>query len=216
MTEPPAKPSDLDLADDTPASGEPAGPTEWEHGFVDTYSIFTTFTMSRRMKSSTGRSMRSTTSFTRITRARSLGAAALGCFMALSAHAHVTVWPRESPTGEWEKYTVRVPTEGKIATSSVELQIPDDVYVVSMGVADGHRYELKKSGKRVVAIVWTRQIEPGEFAEFVFMARNPADAGLLVWKALQRYVDGSKTEWTGPVGDRTPAPVTKLVTAPDP
>jgi uncharacterized protein YcnI len=146
---------------------------------------------------------------------RSLAAAALACLIPLCANAHVTVWPRESPTGEWEKYIVRVPTEGKVATSSVELQIPDDVYVVSMGVPDGYRYELRKSGKRVIAIVWTRQIEPGEFAEFTFMARNPADAGSLVWKAVQRYVDGSKTEWTGPPGDKTPAPVTTLITSPD-
>jgi uncharacterized protein YcnI len=136
------------------------------------------------------------------------------CFVALGANAHVTVWPRESVTGEWEKYTVRVPTEGRVATSSVELQIPEDVEVVSVGAPDGFRYELKKTGKRIVAIVWTRQIEPNEFAEFVFMARNPAEPATLRWKAIQRYVDGSKTEWIGPMGDRTPAPVTKLVTSP--
>jgi hypothetical protein len=37
MTEPPAKASDLDLSDDTAAPDEPAGLTEWEHGFIDAY-----------------------------------------------------------------------------------------------------------------------------------------------------------------------------------
>jgi uncharacterized protein YcnI len=129
----------------------------------------------------------------------------------------VTVWPRESGAGAFEKYVVRVPTEGRIATVSVELRLPDGVTLVSMGAPQGFRYELKKAGDRTVGIVWTQRIEPGEFAEFAFMARNPAGEHALAWKAVQTFVDGSTTEWAGPPGDGHPASVTKLKpTAPRP
>lgn len=136
-------------------------------------------------------------------------AGGLAIAVASVASAHVTVWPRESTAGGFEKYVVRVPTEGRVATAAVELRIPDGVTVASLGTPQGFRYELKKSGERTVAIVWTQRIEPGEFAEFAFMARNPAD-GSLAWKATQTFVDGSVTEWSGPAGDPHPASVTML------
>jgi hypothetical protein len=58
--------------------------------------------------------------------------------------------------------------------------------------------------------VWTQQIKPGEFAEFAFMARNPKAAGEVQWKAVQRFSDGTSTDWTGPAGDKHPASVTKI------
>jgi len=96
----------------------------------------------------------------------------------IAAHAHVTVWPRESRAGAYEKYTVRVPTEGDVATVSVELQIPDGVEVVSMAAPAGYSYELNKAAGRVTRILWTTRINPGEFAEFAFLARNPEGAGI--------------------------------------
>jgi uncharacterized protein YcnI len=130
--------------------------------------------------------------------------------VAAPSWAHVTVWPRASSVGAFEKYTVRVPTEGQVATTSVELAIPDGVTFVSVGVPMGHTYQLKKTGERVVAIVWLTKIGPGEFAEFSFMARNPQQGKELVWKAVQRFVDGTSTAWVGPAGDKRPASVTKL------
>ncbi|HTE39739.1 MAG TPA: DUF1775 domain-containing protein [Steroidobacteraceae bacterium] len=126
------------------------------------------------------------------------------------AHAHVVVSPRTSQKGAYEKYTVRVPTEGKVATLSVELTLPEGVNFVAVGAPTGHTYELKKSGERVVAIVWTMKISPNEFAEFSFMARNPKDGKELVWKAVQKLADGTTEQWSGPVGDRRPASVTTL------
>jgi len=41
------------------------------------------------------------------------------------ATAHVSIRPRESKPSAEEKYTVRVPTEGQVATVSVELDIPE-------------------------------------------------------------------------------------------
>jgi uncharacterized protein YcnI len=134
------------------------------------------------------------------------------CTASMLASAHVTVWPRESRSGAYEKYVVRVPTEGKVATESVELQIPEGVSVVSMAAPAGYTYELNKVSDRTTGIVWKMRINPGEFAEFAFMARNPTQ-GKLVWKAVQHFVDGTKTEWTGASGDKHPASVTTLVSA---
>jgi len=130
--------------------------------------------------------------------------------LASIAAAHVTVWPRESQAGAYEKYVVRVPTEGKVATTSIELEMPAEATFISVHVAIGHTYEIKKRDGRVVGIVWSMKINPGEFAEFAFMARNPKEGKMLVWKATQRFANGTSTQWGGPAGDKHPASVTSL------
>jgi uncharacterized protein YcnI len=135
----------------------------------------------------------------------------LAALLALPTYAHVTVWPRESTYGAYEKYVVRVPTEGKAATTSIELELPAGATFISIGAAIGHTYELKKSGERVVGIVWSMRINPGEFAEFAFMARNPKEGASLTWKATQRFADGSSAQWAGPAGDQRPASITTLI-----
>src|SRR5438128_4093317 len=133
-----------------------------------------------------------------------------GLFVAAVAEAHVSVRPRESKAGAVEKYTVRVPTEGKVATTSVEVEIPQDVTINSVEPADGVKSEIKREGGPVVSITWTVAIDPGQNREFVFVAKNPSDATEIVWKAHQRYADGTSSEWVGGAGTRQPAPVTKL------
>jgi uncharacterized protein YcnI len=140
---------------------------------------------------------------------RTVAAALVFLLTCAYAGAHVTVWPRESRAGAHEKYVVRVPTEGKVATSSVELIVPEGLTVVSMAVPSGYTYDLRRTGDRITSVLFSMRIEPGEFAEFAFMARNPA-AGDLTWKATQRFVDGTQTQWIGPRGDKHPAPVTTL------
>lgn len=137
-------------------------------------------------------------------------AALVACLACMSVSAHVTVWPRDSRPGAYEKYVVRVPTEGKVATASVELIVPDGVAIVSMAAPSGFTYELKRAGDRVTSIVWSMTIAPGEFAEFAFMARNPQAGAEVVWKAVQRFTDGTQQEWVGPRGDKHPASVTTL------
>lgn len=138
---------------------------------------------------------------------------ALFCAASAIASAHVTVWPRDSRAGAYEKYTVRVPTEGDVATASVEVILPEGAKLVSMGAPAGFTYELRKSGDAVTSIVWTMKINPGEFAEFSFMARNPGKAGPIAWRAIQNLVDGSKIEWVGEPDSTHPASVTKLEAA---
>ncbi len=130
------------------------------------------------------------------------------------AAAHVGVRPRESKPGAEERYTVRVPTEGAVATTSVRLEIPDGVTVLDVEATPGATFATEKRGDRIVAIVWTKEIPPKEMAEFVFRARNPASGEEIVWKAHQHFSDRTVTDWVGPTGDKRPAPVTKLTLTP--
>jgi uncharacterized protein YcnI len=63
--------------------------------------------------------------------------------VATTLSAHVTVWPRESRAGASEKYTVRVPTEGKVATTSVTLETPEGVTIAAVAAPAGWTYEAK-------------------------------------------------------------------------
>jgi uncharacterized protein YcnI len=122
----------------------------------------------------------------------------------------VTVAPRESQAGAEQRYTIRVPTEGQVATTSVELEIPPNMTVLEVVPGEGFTFETRREGSRVIAITWKREIPPKQTAEFVFVARNPA-AGQVAWKARQRFADGTSADWVGVEGDRRPAAVTRLV-----
>lgn len=127
------------------------------------------------------------------------------------AFAHVTVRPRESAPGAQETYTVRVPTEGAVATVKLELEIPEGVTVMDVPHPEGATHDVKKANGRITSITWTKEIKPKEAAEFTFTARNPRTGDALVWKAHQHFADGTSADWIGPP-EKRPASVTKLVT----
>ena len=129
-----------------------------------------------------------------------------------SLAAHVTVAPRESPAGAEQRYTVRVPTEGRVATVAVELEVPPDMTIIEVVPGDGYMFETKKEGARIVSITWKREIPPQQTAEFVFTARNPKSEQV-TWKAHQLFADGTSADWVGLEGDRRPAAVTRLTGA---
>lgn len=141
---------------------------------------------------------------------RTLVAALALTLVASVAQAHVSVRPRESKPGATEKYIVRVPTEGKVATTSVELDIPAGVVIDSVEPMEGAKADMKREGGRIVSITWTVTIEPGANREFTFTAKNPSEGAEIAWKAHQRYADGTSSEWVGAAGTRQPVPVTKL------
>jgi uncharacterized protein YcnI len=129
--------------------------------------------------------------------------------------AHVTVWPRQSTAGASERYTVRVPTEGTVTTTAVELEVPPGVTVTGVLTGSGFTYDARREGDRIVAITWKQDIKAGEVGEFVFFARNP-QAAQIAWKARQRFADSTSADWIGVVGDRRPASVTTLTASPAP
>src|SRR5829696_6107430 len=141
-------------------------------------------------------------------------ATAIAVLMPAFADAHITIAPLQSMAGATEKYVLRVPTESKVATVAAELEVPDGVMVEAVAVPAGWKHEIKRQGDRIVAITWTMDIPPGEFAEFAFVARNPRDKTELVWTLRQRFADGTVSDWTkGPNGIR-PTAVTKLAPRP--
>ena len=64
----------------------------------------------------------------------------------------------------------------------------------------------------IARIVWTGRLAPDGFVELSFLAGTPERPGVIAWKALQVYSDGSVVRWIGPPGSEQPAPVTRLVT----
>lgn len=122
------------------------------------------------------------------------------------AIAHVRVLPGESKPGARQTYTMRVPTEGAVATVSVELEIPAGVIVSAPPPGS----EVKTIAGSIASITWKLQIPPGESRDFTFEVLNPAQAGSLVWKAHQHFGDGSVADWIEPAGGRRPAAVTQL------
>lgn len=128
------------------------------------------------------------------------------------ASAHVTVEPREGTARGFQRYTVRVPTERDVPTISVRLEFPEGVTVSSFQPKPGWQREVERDAQqRIVAVTWSGgRIGPGEFDEFGFIARNPAEAGQIAWKAYQTYEGGELVEWTGPAGSEHPASVTTI------
>ncbi len=125
------------------------------------------------------------------------------------AMAHVSVRPRESKPDAEERYTVRVPTEGAVATTHMQLEIPAGVTVLEVFSTEGATFETAKQGDRITSITWKKEIPPKQSAEFSFRARNPS-SGDIVWKAHQHFADRTVADWAGPAGDRRPAAVTRL------
>ena len=95
---------------------------------------------------------------------------------------------------------MRVPNEKNIATVRMEAEFPAEVEVSSVDPKEGWKIEVRKdaSGK-IAAATWSGgNIAPNDIAEFGFQARNPNSAARLIWKVIQVYADGSKSQWTGP------------------
>ena len=132
----------------------------------------------------------------------------------LMVEAHVSITPRSSSAGATEKYVVRIPTEGKVATVAAELDVPEGVIIETLQAPMGWKYEVKRANDRIVSIVWQADVKPGEFIDVAFVARNPRSGNRIVWTLRQRFADGTVTDWTkGPTGIR-PTAVTDLAPLP--
>lgn len=137
--------------------------------------------------------------------------AAVAVFLPAMVHAHVSIWPRASTQGATERYTVRIPTEGKVTTTAAELEVPEGVIVEVVLAPSGWKHEITRKDDRIVAINWQVDVKPGEFIEVGFVARNPRQGREVVWTLRQRFADGTVTDWTiAPNGTVRPTAVTQL------
>lgn len=133
------------------------------------------------------------------------------------ASAHVKVNPNVSAPGAWETYTIKIPVEKEIPTTKVTLKIPDGVEFEQYQPAPDWKVTTKKdaSGK-VTMVTWEATgdgIQPGEFQQFNFVAKNPDKDGSVAWDAYQYYKDGSIVEWTGDEKSDTPHSITTITTS---
>jgi uncharacterized protein YcnI len=132
-------------------------------------------------------------------------------FSAHLAFAHIRIYPTESTLGAREKYTMRVPNEKKVTCIRIEGEFPPEVTIYDFEFKPGWKIDFKKDEKgKILGAVWTGAMAPYEFVEFGMLGINPKEGSNLVWKFVQYYDDGSKEEFTGPVGSRLPSPVTTL------
>ena len=123
------------------------------------------------------------------------------------APAHVTVWPKESSAKAREKYEIRVPNEKQADTVAVELRFPAGLRVTSFEQKPGWMTEpIRDASGNAVGVRWTGRLAPQQFTEFGLLAVNPPAAGELSWTAVQSFSDGTRVEWSGPPGSKTPAP----------
>jgi uncharacterized protein YcnI len=127
------------------------------------------------------------------------------------ADAHVSITPRMSTHGATEKYTVRIPSEGKVATVAAEMDVPEGVIVEVLQSPMGWKHEVKRANDRIVSVVWQVNVPPGEFVDVAFVARNPREGTRIVWGLRQRFADGTSENWTVDAkGQTRPTAVTQL------
>jgi uncharacterized protein YcnI len=139
-------------------------------------------------------------------------AVVLGAWMAPGAAAHVTLQPSAGRPADLQRYRVIVPNEERSqATTGVDLRMAPGITFALVEAMPGWRTRVVKRGGAIAELRWRGgNVPPGGYAELRFIARNPVRTGTLVWKALQRYGDGSVVRWIGDAGSERPAPVTQL------
>ena len=124
--------------------------------------------------------------------------------------AHVIVTPRESTAGAEQVYSVSVPNELTVNSTTLELEIPAGMHVMQVAAGEGFTFDVKKDGSQIVSITWKREIKPKERTVFTFTAHNP-QPGAMQWKAHQTFADGTMKHWVGERGSKEPASVTTIV-----
>jgi periplasmic copper chaperone A len=154
--------------------------------------------------------------------ARIAAALAAGGLLACPAvaGAHVTVQPDTATAGGFTRLDVRVPSERDVATTKVELQLPDGFAEASWEPVPGWKVNVTKAKlpqpvktddgevtEEVEQITWSGgSIPPGAFQDFGLSVQIPDKGGKLTFKALQTYADGHVVRWIGPQDSDNPAP----------
>jgi len=154
-------------------------------------------------------------------------AAAAGLFLvgAAPAWAHVTISPSSVPAGAQQTVLIQVPNEidGQ-RTVRVELDFPpgEPLSGTEAPAVAGWAVSERSAGGAISQVVWTATpgggIGTDQEVDFPLLIRAPSTPGLLVFKALQTYDDGTIVRWIEPPNpDGSPAPrpyPTLLVTSP--
>lgn len=140
-----------------------------------------------------------------------LVAALAAAVTAAPAAAHVQVRPAEAAPGDPVLWTVLVPNERDVATTRVELAIPEGVLPFSYEPLPGWtRRVTKNPDQSTRSVVWSGRLQPEEVLSTQFLATTPEAEGPISWKAIQTYADGEKVRWIGGPDTDEPASVTQI------
>ncbi len=143
--------------------------------------------------------------------------------IAATASAHVELNPNQAVVGE-QIYTINMPNEKDIAAVELRLAVPDNVYVTGILPVSGWNYttvtEKVPQAKtadgdtlptnRITEIDWTGSLGAGQYQTFGIATYYGGDPGQLVWKAYQKYSDGTVVAWDDTVDDQ-PAPKVSIL-----
>jgi uncharacterized protein YcnI len=127
-----------------------------------------------------------------------------------SLSAHLMVSPPQSKPGASQKYEVRVHNEGKIAATSIDLEIPDGVMVTEVVKPAAGSFTTKTAGDRITVITWQVQVQPNKYVALPFTAKNPDGQTELRWSLREHLADGSVVDWSDKPGAKEKGSVTKL------
>ncbi len=120
--------------------------------------------------------------------------------LSVTASAHVTVKPAEVVTAGFRTFTISVPNEKEISTTTVKLVVPDELKYVQPTQKVGWSIAIDAEGSgenaEVKSITWSgNEVKAGFRDEFTFSGQVPGTATELQWKAYQTYSDGTVVAW---------------------
>lgn len=115
----------------------------------------------------------------------------------------VTVYPSVTEPAAWERFALRVVNQTDVPVTAVRLAVPDVLTVLGVDSPQGWTVQhVTATDSTPQSIAWSGAIlSRGQFREFPFLARLPADARRkeLVFPVQITKQDGSTVEW-GPSG----------------
>ena len=138
----------------------------------------------------------------------------IAALVAMPAFAHVVVVPPQSAAGASQVYTVRVHNEEKVATTSIELEVPSGITVASVAPVKAGAFTTAKTGDRINKVTWEMNIPSNKYVELAFTATNPSKAMEVQWVVHQRMADGTVLDWSDKPGAHGRASTTKILAAP--
>jgi len=120
--------------------------------------------------------------------------------LSATASAHVAVRPSEVVTAGFQTFTIGVPNEKDVSTTSVKLTIPEGLKYVQPTQKAGWNITIESEGTgeaaTVKSITWSgNEVKPGFRDDFTFSGQVPEKATELHWKAYQTYADGTVVSW---------------------
>ena len=131
--------------------------------------------------------------------------------LAPGAAAHVQVTPAQVAPGDAALFTVLVPNERDVPTTTVAVQIPDGVIPFAFEETPGwERTEQQAANGALESVTWTGSLPAGSFVRFTFLASSPEAEGTLTFPAVQTYEDGQEAAWIGAPDSEEPAPTVEV------